>query len=190
MKNHFYISYSGNKRNECKTLYELIDFTNCKTFIEPFCGTCAVSYYIWLQNPDLKFILNDENIFLKEMYEIYKDESKIDEFNKNYNNLVIDRDKEKYNILKKNNNVMSWFVTNKIYNIRPGLFPIDKVSIKNINLRTYPIYNFFKNADIEFKNIDGLMLIEEYKNNGDSIIFLDPPYLNTCNHFYNYEFLI
>jgi site-specific DNA-adenine methylase len=45
MKNHFYISYFGNKRNE------VIDIVKCipkletyEKIIEPFCGSCAISY--------------------------------------------------------------------------------------------------------------------------------------------------
>ena len=39
-------------------------------FIEPFCGSCAVSYYLWLKHPTLKFILNDGDTFLYEMFNL------------------------------------------------------------------------------------------------------------------------
>ena len=63
-KNHFFIPYFGNKRKETpliyeKTKHELNDIT---TIIEPFCGSCAFSYYISLQHPKkYKYILNDNN---------------------------------------------------------------------------------------------------------------------------------
>ena len=44
MKTHFYITYPGNKRKEMKGLYPYLDFTNINTIVEPFAGTCAISY--------------------------------------------------------------------------------------------------------------------------------------------------
>ena len=188
MKNHFYMSYAGNKRNECKELYDMIDFRNCKIFIEPFAGSCAVSYYTWLKQPNLKFILNDENKYLKEMFILLKDEEKIDKFHNDYKELMKDIDKEKYNIICKKDDILSWYIKNKIYSIRAGLFPL-KLSNTLIesNLRAYPIYQFFKNADIDFTTGDGVILLDEYKNNKEAVIFIDPPYINTCNQFYDYQ---
>jgi len=95
MKNHFYISYSGNKRNEVVEIYDNINFENVDTIIEPFCGTSAISYYIWLKHPNMKFILNDSNIFLKEMYDIFQDDELINEFENEYLSLIVDINKEK-----------------------------------------------------------------------------------------------
>ena len=50
MKTHFYITYPGNKRSEMKGLYPYLDFTNIDTIVEPFAGSCAVSFYISQQN--------------------------------------------------------------------------------------------------------------------------------------------
>jgi len=44
MKNHFIFSYSGNKRDEVKGIYDLLDLKNVETIIEPCCGTSAFSY--------------------------------------------------------------------------------------------------------------------------------------------------
>lgn len=189
-KNHFYIAYAGNKRTECKDIYDNINFLpNIDTIVEPFCGSCAISYYIALNKPNLKYIFNDSNHFLKEMYEILIDDLKLDKFEEDYKKLLIDIDKIKYNdYIKNNNTVLSWFIKNKIYTIRPGLFPIDPKRIKTeINLRSFPIYNFFRNNDIKFYSMNGVDMIEEYKNNENCLIILDPPYINTCNQYYNYE---
>jgi site-specific DNA-adenine methylase len=125
MNNHFYIAYAGNKRNEVKQIYNNIRFDDIDTVVEPFCGTCAVSYYIWLSHPNLKFVLNDCNVFLFDMFLIYKDETKIDEFNEWYNNFIEDINKEKYtNYLKNNQDYKGWFLKNKIYAIRRGCFQI------------------------------------------------------------------
>ena len=73
MKNHFIFPYAGNKREEVERIYEKIDLTNITTIIEPFCGTSAMSLYISLKNPKIyKYILNDNNTFLTELYMILK----------------------------------------------------------------------------------------------------------------------
>ena len=75
MKNHFYMPYYGNKRTEVEEIYNNIDLTNIKIIIEPFCGSCAMSYYIWTQSKTkMKYILNDNNPYMKQMYDIIKNE--------------------------------------------------------------------------------------------------------------------
>lgn len=188
-KNHFYIGYAGNKRTECKDIYDNINFNNIETIVEPYCGTCAISYYISLNKPNMKYIFNDSNHFLKEMYEILIDDIKIDKFEEEYNKIMVDIDKIKYlDYIKTNNTVLAWYLKNKIYTIRPGLFPNDPKRIKkDINLRSYPIYNFFRNNNIKFYSKNGVDIIEEYKNKKKSLIILDPPYINTSNQYYDYK---
>ena len=55
MKNHFFFSYCGNKREEVEHIYNLLDLNNIDTIVEPFCGSCAMSYYIWTQNKDKNY---------------------------------------------------------------------------------------------------------------------------------------
>ena len=88
MKNHFLISYAGNKRNECENIFNyckfLLNNNEIDTIVEPFCGSQAFSYYISTLYPKkFKYILNDNDIFLKELYEIFKDDKKIELFIKN-----------------------------------------------------------------------------------------------------------
>ena len=52
------------------------------------------------------------------------------------------------------------------------------------NLSNCNIVNFYKNEQIEFTTTDGIEIIKKY-NNSKSLIFIDPPYLNSCNSFYN-----
>lgn len=201
MKNHFYISYAGNKRNEVKELYNNINFNNITTIIEPYCGSCAMSYYISLNKKNLKYILNDNNVFLKEMFEIIKDDEKLKKFEEDYKytmtNIIINKETYKEYLKDKNNNdLLRWFIKNKVYQIRAGLYPMpNKKIIKEIDLKKYPIYDFFKNNDIEFLDIDGLTCYEKYKDNENNLILIDPPYLSSFNAFYEtpsfkiYEFL-
>ena len=55
MKNHFFFSCCGNKREEVEHIYNLLDLENIDTIVEPFCGSCAMSYYIWTQNKDKNY---------------------------------------------------------------------------------------------------------------------------------------
>ena len=183
MKNHFYIPYVGNKRQEVERLYEVIDFTDITTIIEPFCGSCAMSYYISTKKTGLKYILNDNSPYLKDMYEIMLDDDKIKKFENDYSNLFIDMDKEKYNILVKQEGVLYWFLRHKYYQLRHGLYPATPKR-KTIDLKSFPIYNYFKNNDITFLTTDGLELYKKYNNCKNNLILLDPPYINSWNKLY------
>lgn len=197
MKNHFYFPYAGNKRNEAEKIYNYINFENVEYIIEPYCGSCAISYYIWLKNPTYKFILNDNNNYLKEMYLILIDDVKLKEFEDKINNEIIpkiSKNKIDYVNYLKDKNIYTWFIANKFYNIRAGLYPSES-KFKNIDLNKYGITEFFKKADITFTNIEGIECYKKYKDNVNNLLLLDPPYLSTHNHFYSkpdvniYEYL-
>jgi hypothetical protein len=187
MKNHFYIPYFGNKRQEVKNIYENIDFTNITTVIEPFCGSCAMSYYISTQKKGLKYILNDNNKYLKEMFELLMDDDKIDKFEKDFeiNVKSFKNNKERYYQIVGENNLLSWIIKHKICSFQPGSFPLATRAYKEtINLKSCPIYNFFKNNDITFCCDCGLSIYEKYKNSKNNLLLLDPPYLQSRNNYY------
>jgi len=208
MKNHFFIGYAGNKRKEVKSIYDYIDLNNkphIKTIVEPYCGTSALSYYIWLNNKDknYKYILNDNNPFLIELYNIAKDDNKLKEFHKDivklYNSIWDLPENERkpiYNKIDMNKDLLSWFFKNKIYSIRAGLYPVKIFKIKFFDtILNAPIIDFIRNADITFTNNNGLDTYKLYCNNENTLIFLDPPYLSRENSFYKtptaeiYEYL-
>jgi hypothetical protein len=190
MKNHFYYAYGGNKRTEVKEIYNNMNFDGIATIIEPYCGSSAICYYIWLNNKDknYKYVLNDNNNYLKEMFELMQDDEKIKKFEDDYHKIIKDINKKHYDELIKNKDkkLMYDFLKYKIYSIRPGLFPIKEFTKgqKTINLKGYPIYDFYKNANIEFTNIDGIDCLNKYKDDEKNIIVMDPPYIDTCNDFY------
>ena len=197
-KNHFYIPYYGNKRSEVKNIVDCIpNLETYKKIIEPFCGSCAISYYIWTLYPDKEFILNDNNIYLKEMYDLIKDDEKIKEFEDEINNNVLNNvldTKEHYINYIKNNDLKGWFVKNKYFKIRPGLYE-QTTKNRKFYIKDYPIYNFFKNGNIIFSCEDSIECYESYKNDKLNCIIMDPPYLMCCNDFYKeknvniYEYL-
>ena len=205
-KNHFFIPYYGNKRQEVEKIYNEIkdDIENdkYKIIVEPFCGSSAFSYYIWLNNKnrDLSYVLNDNNKMLIELYNISKDETK---FINLYNSLVKLQEettnKEKYlEVCKKaNTDLICYIYIHKIFCIRAGLYPINKTFTID-SWKTFlnaPIIDFIRNAKITFLNKNALEVYEEYKGNKKALIFLDPPYLASENSFYKdptvniYEYL-
>ena len=53
-----------------------------------------------------------------------------------------------------------------------------------LDLSIAPIYDFLKNANIELHNEDANKIIDD-NDNERSLIFLDPPYISSCNNFYS-----
>lgn len=186
MKNHFFMAYAGNKRKECDIIINNIkDIDKYETIIEPFCGSSALSFNISKIYPKkFKYILNDKNKFLIELYLIVKN-NKLDELIQRLDLKIKDIDKVKYNIMIKEDTLDAWIIKNKIYSIRAGLFPTTRTFIKSFEyLKSCPIVEFINSEIITFKNEDGINIIEEHKNNKKALIFLDPPYLMSCNDFY------
>jgi site-specific DNA-adenine methylase len=186
-KNHFFIGYYGNKRQECETIYNNIpDITKFKTIIEPFCGSCAISYYISLKHPKVfNYVLNDNNKYLIELLKTAKDKDKLNELIINLNKKIINIDKDKYNMIIKEDTLEAFLIKNRIYCIRPGFFPTKrKTNIDFSYLENCPIINFLRNENITILNDDGLKIYNTYCNDIDNLIFLDPPYINSCNSFY------
>lgn len=188
-RNHFYISYFGNKRSEVQYIYDLLDLSNITTIIEPFCGSCAISYYIWTLNPGkFKYVFNDNDKYLKMMYDIIIDDIKVKEFNITINEMLKTvNNKEDYRNLIKDDNIYSWFIKNKIFRIRPGLYN-NEINYKesNINILNSPICDFFikEKDNITFTDIDANDIYIKYKDNENNILILDPPYLTANNSFY------
>jgi len=187
MKNHFFFGYAGNKRGEVEDIYNNINFDKIDTVIEPFCGTCAISYYIYTKKPNLKFVLNDNNKYLKELYDLTLTDG-LEQLQTQINELIdiINTDenpKAKYNEIVKKDDLKCWILGNKVYYIRPMMYPLNK-KLTHINLSKCPIVDFYKNATITFTNNEGIECFEKYMNKKNNLIILDPPYISTNNDFY------
>ena len=194
MKNHFIIPYIGNKREEVYIIYDNISqyIKDKKIIVEPFCGSSSISYYISLQQPNkYKYILNDLDKKLIELYNIMTDEDKLKKFIDDINKLCFVEnkfiDKETYLNIVKKDDIYGWFISRKFYNIRSGLYPQDgrvkkKIDFEKIN--KIPIINFLRTEEIIFKNIEAIDIFEEYKNKDDVFLIMDPPYLQNCNDYY------
>ena len=187
-KNHFFIPYAGNKRSEVERIYESIKdkIDDIEYIIEPFCGTSAFSYFMSLKHPKkFKYILNDNNNYLFDLYKTAQDDFKFKELILDINNKIIDINKEKYNILIKDKSLSSYVIKNTMYCIRPGLYPTTRKIKTDYNyLLNTPIINFLRTEDITIYNDTAIKIFEMYNNNNKALIFLDPPYVQLNNDFY------
>jgi hypothetical protein len=188
MKNHFIIAYSGNKRNEVETIYNYLKdkLDNKKIIIEPFCGTSAFSYYLSTLYPKkFKYVLNDKSKYLCELYKLMKDEKKLKEFTIKLNEEVKKIiNKSIYDEIINKDNLLSWFIAHKIYCIRAGLYRIGYIPVV-YDFNKIPIIKFLREEEVEIYNKEGINIIEEYANNEEALLFIDPPYLKACNDFYD-----
>ena len=203
MRNHFIISYAGNKRTEVEEIYKHLKLDDKKIIVEPFAGSSAISYYISTLNKNkFKYIINDINKDLINLYNLIKDDIKLNFFNchleiiynkiKSFKNI---NDRKLY-YLNLPNGTLKYYIHNKLYKMRPGLYPNKEDEKRMKYILKCPIFDFIKNEDIIFYNKCALEIINEYKTNKDAIIILDPPYLMVRNDFYEgyniniYEFLL
>ena len=130
-KNHFFFSYTGNKREEFDKIYknikEEIENKKINTIIEPFCGSVAFSCKLSELYPKrFKYKLNDLDENLINLMKLCKDEVEWNKFVEKINKTVQEIDtKEKYlNIINKKD-LLGYFIMKKIFNFAP------EVSIKN-----------------------------------------------------------
>ena len=199
MKNHFIIPYAGNKREEVEEVYKILLDNKAlnediKIILEPYCGTSALSYYISTLNPKkYKYILNDNCQELIEIYQIMQDNDKLKEFIDKINNMCFIDDvficKEKYTKILNEKTVYSYFIKNKYYNIRPGIYQINN-STKRLEfdkVLKIPILHFLQTEDITFTSKNALEILLE-NNNKNCLSLLDPPYLSASNDMYENSF--
>jgi site-specific DNA-adenine methylase len=199
MKNHFFMTYFGNKRQEVEEIYKHLNLEGITTIIEPFCGTSAISFYISTKHPKkFKYILNDIDKQLIELYKICLDEEKfnifINELNEDYSKI---QTREQYLQYINKDNLKSYFIKYKIFQLRAGIFPIKRMNVDFKYLLNCPIIQFLRTENVELKNDEATHIIND-NNNKNTLIILDPPYMDTSNSQYNlncnsqniYEFLL
>lgn len=193
-RTHFIFGYAGNKRQECKYIEPLCNFEGITTIVEPYCGSCAFSYYIAQKYPKkfkYKLVDNCENLI--KILNKAKNKEEYDKF-------IDEINAEKDEVLSSKANYLAYpakckargdpekafFFYNKFYTIRSGLYPLAKVG-KNIPdiPKDAGILDFVRTEDVEFICGDGLEYIKENKDKTDYLFFIDPPYIDTCNQFYS-----
>jgi site-specific DNA-adenine methylase len=189
-KSHFLIGYEGNKRLEMEEIHNYLEdkFDGIDTIIEPFCGTSAMSYYLSLKYPKrFKYILNDKNEELIQLYHLIKNEEQFNIFLVELNEKVkLIINKEAYLEAIKPKTFMSWFISNKIRSFKAGLYyPYYKP--KKYDFLKCGIINFLRTEKIEVLCGDGTEIVKQYQDNKNCFLLIDPPYLLSNNDNYKYK---
>lgn len=187
--NCFYYSYVGNKRAEMKYIEKYIKLENIKTIVEPFCGSSIFSRYIFEKYEDkYMFHINDNSDELHNFIDYVKEKkgSKdiVDEYNEINNKIKNKDDYKEY--FKNSIDPIYPLVLRKLSYKRYGLYNEKrKRGIMTYNKNLQKLDKFFLNPNLKFTKDDYKKTMEEYKNDENALLFVDPPYLGTDCSYYN-----
>lgn len=172
------INRHGNKENDIKFFKNLLPL-NIENVIEPFGGSFAVVRNIYNNYERYKIYVNDTDPIL---FYIYNHINDYIEFFKicnewlKHNPRILKNFKDHISTLEYNNNVKEFYLQNRV--IRGSML---KPNIKDINFGN--IIDLTNN--INFSNDDYLLILNKFKNDKNSFIFLDPPYIFQDNSSYD-----
>jgi site-specific DNA-adenine methylase len=190
MKNHFIYSYTGNKRNETENFLNNIRLDNIKNIIEPFCGSSAISFAIWLEHQDkFNYYLNDSDKQLIDVYNLMKNET-IEEIEKNVNEFsknIKNKDDWIHAIKNNDTTIYSYLFFKRFSNMgRYGFYPNDKKNVYNFKItkETKDFIEFIKQPYVHISHGDWFEVFEVFKNDATTLFMIDPPYIMACNDFY------
>ena len=195
---HFPIFYSGNKRKEYKYIEPFINFDGIENIIEPFCGSSAISFNIWLKHPHLNFYLNDNFKELINIYDLLKTNDINDIFDKfNEYKLKYNDPKEFCKFAKDNNyknDTIIFMFLRKTLRFRKGEvlrseYHYSTKLFKKPTKLQLKFTEFIKSPNVHISNNDWSILFNNFKNNDKSIFFFDPPYIDSYNANYNLKAL-
>jgi site-specific DNA-adenine methylase len=177
------LSCIGRKDNELKYLLPIIkeNINEDTIFIEPFCGSCIVSYNVFKLNTVKEFHINDIDEMRMKFYNDITDISKREEFYKIQDD-IIENGPDEYYIYEDKTELGSEYISylfeKRIGTFMFGSFP-GKISSTKIS------DNWMEFLTIANKtNDDWKVIMEKYKDNKNAFIYLDPPYFNMCNNIY------
>ena len=179
MKEINIIQRLGNKTNDIKYFKHLFPI-NYEIIVEPFGGSFAVSKYLY--DNTKQFHINDLD---NELFYIYKNFNKyvvirdeIRQIHKNYNTKFKDGFNSFFEEIKKNNydeHIYNYIIKTNImrgYCIRfPKSLTYNKTEINLLNTAI-------------ITNNDYTKIFNQYKDNENAFIFLDPPYMFSDNSGY------
>lgn len=185
---YFYFSYSGNKRFEVKHILELvkINLNDYDKIVEPFCGSFAFSIYLYdVLKLDVDYILNDNDKQLINLLMDIKKNNSDKYFDFCQSKSKVDKDEFIKIISEKDNKLLNYFYYNKIYNIHKGMYPMSRECKANKTKKHIITDEFLKRPQTYITNNDFKETLEKYKDDEKALLFLDPPYIGTCNSSYN-----
>lgn len=184
----FILNYHGNKYQETKKyLKDEITTSNYDVIAEPFCGIFGFSraYYLFNQNKETKFYLNDINKDIIDFYKELKEDfdkalKPIEDFmnSKKY----IDYDKDNITKIIPKDDYLLKYLFKATYGMSLKQRGVSK--LKNFKLMKNKYQEFFKRC--EFFNYDAQDFVEILKKEQDKkiLIYYDPPYFSSSNQTY------
>ena len=187
-ENIIIFSWPGNKRNEAEDFLKHADFEGIENIIEPFCGTAAISYHIWLKYGDkFNYYLNDNDTILFKLYELMKKET-VEEIESKINDIMKKVEtKEDWKEALKNKDVYHYIFFNKYSAMaRYGFCSLNwhNKRVFKITKVTENFINFIKQPYVNISNNNWFDLFDNYKDDKTALFIFDPPYINVENSFY------
>ena len=191
-KNHFFFGYTGNKKDEVDEIINNIKFTDIENIVETFCGSSAISFHIWMKYGDkFNYYLNDNSIKIIEIYNLFINHN-LDHINDEIKKIIdkIDNKNDWINYYKNGDNTIYKNLFFHKYSARGrlGFYPLGRGDLKNKQIKPTQLQELFiKFIQAPYVYItcdDWYNIFNIHKNNENSIIILDPPYMDSNNDFY------
>jgi hypothetical protein len=133
-----------------------------------------------------KYIINDNNKHLVELFNLVKDKKKFDKFIEDINMTCFKDDKfmskEHYTQEITQDTLKGYYISHKFYCIRAGLYPLKRSG--QIIKPEGAFIDFMRNEDVIIYQEDACKIMDKYLDDEKAILFVDPPYMNSCNDFY------
>ena len=174
------LSCIGRKDNELKYLLPIIkeNINEDTIFIEPFCGSCIVSYNVFKLNTVKEFHINDIDEMRMKFYNDMTDINKREEFYKIQND-IIENGPDDYYIYEDKTELKREYIS-YLFEKRIGTFRFPtKISSTKISDNWLEFLTTANKTNDDWK-----VIMEKYKDNKNAFIYLDPPYFNMCNNIY------
>lgn len=170
-----FISRFGSKTNDIKEFIELLPM-NIKNVVEPFGGSFAVIRDVYNDKKYNKFV-NDLDPILFYVYKHPEELKKAYEVWNKINDMDLNSKEKKDKFIKtKVNDYLKQYIINSM--IIRGTITISK-NLENVD----EDIKFMK--QINFSHEDAFKVIDKFRKNKETFIFLDPPYLFSNNETYN-----
>lgn len=172
------INRLGAKDNDIKFFNELLP-ENIKNVVEPFGGSFAICRRIYRDDKYIKYV-NDNDPYL---YECYRDPNKVKEIKKIYSEFFVNK-KFTSTLYQDLENSFKNELEKKILKHVDKTLRIRGTMIKHISLKEVEDEEIDFIKKINFSNDNYKTIIDKFKDDKDTFIFLDPPYLFSDNSTY------
>ena len=88
--------------------------------------------------------------------------------------------KEDYYKIINNNDIIGYILGHRHYQFRINYPPTTNKKLIKLN-NSYKFIDFILNEDVELHNKQAIDIINEYKNDNNGLLYLDPPYIKARN---------